>query len=563
MSKERIYLYDTTLRDGSQTLGVLFGPEEKRNLTIKLDELGVDYVEGGFPGSNETDSQYFQNMVATKTAKITAFGMTKRTDHSAANDNNIAALANSPVQYACLVGKANDFHVREALGISLDQNLANIRESVKHLKSRKREVIFDAEHFFDGYQSDEDYALKCIKEAYQAGARWVVLCDTNGGTLPRDVGRMTKAVIETGISGANIGIHTHNDTENAVAATLAAIDSGARQVQGTINGIGERCGNANLVSVIGTLLLKEPYKSLYQTNITRSRLTGLTQLSRYLDDILDRIPSRNAPYVGSAAFAHKGGIHGSGVVRDPATYEHVDPGLVGNSRIIPLSNQAGRSHVRSWLEKWGVDVSSISGDKLQQIVEEIKEREDRGYTYDVAPESCQLLVKRSLNQLPEYFTIQRFRIIVDGYNKAKETPSESQAVVIINIGNERKLSVSEGLNISGKDSGPVHALSKALQKDLGPYQVYINDMRLIDYKVRIRGSGTSAVTRVVIECEDSNGLRWATAGVSANIIEASFEALVEAIIWKLDHDGAPSGEQITHMQGINLSRASEEAVPVS
>ncbi|MCY4445957.1 MAG: citramalate synthase [Rhodobacteraceae bacterium] len=545
MAKERIYIYDTTLRDGSQTLGVLFGLEEKRNLTTKLDELGVDYIEGGFPGSNKTDQQYFDSIVPTRTAKIAAFGMTKRAEHSAANDNNISVLANSKAQVICLVGKAHDYHVEKALGISLEENLENIRESITHLVSQKNEVVFDAEHFFDGYKSDETYALKCILEAHRAGARWIVLCDTNGGTLPRDIGRITRAVIEREIPGDQLGIHTHNDTENAVAGTLAAVNAGARQIQGTINGIGERCGNANLISIIGTLLLKEPYKSLYKTNVSKKKLTGLTQISRYLDDILDRVPSKNAAYVGTSAFAHKGGIHGSGVVRNPATYEHIDPESVGNTRLIPLSNQAGKAHVKSWLQKWGASVCDISSVQLQEIIEEIKKREDQGYTYDLAPESCQLLVKRLLNQLPEYFTIQRFRVIVDGFNKANALPSESQAVVTIKIGNERKLSVSEGLNHEGQDSGPVHALSKALKKDLGPYQVYINDMRLIDYKVRIRGSGTAAVTRVVIECEDSNGLRWATTGVSANIIEASFEALVDAIIWKLDHENAPSGSKLT------------------
>ena len=561
MGKERIYLYDTTLRDGSQTMGVLFGPEEKKKLTIKLDELGIDYVEGGFPGSNKTDQQYFQNLVPTKFAKISAFGMTKRADHSAANDNNIAALSNCKANYVCLVGKAHDYQVEKALGINLEQNLVNIRESVSHLTKTKKEVIFDAEHFFDGYQSNDNYAIKCIQEAYQAGARWIVLCDTNGGTLPSDIGRITQAVIEQGIPSSKIGIHTHNDTENAVAATLAAVSAGARQIQGTINGIGERCGNANLISIIGTLVLKEPFRSLYKTNISQQKLKRLAGISRYLDDILDRVPSRSAAYVGTAAFAHKGGIHGSGVVRNPSTYEHIDPAKVGNQRVIPLSNQAGRTHVKSWLRKWGIQAESLRADQLQEIVEEIKKKEDYGYTYDIAPESCQLLVKRILNQLPEYFTIQRFRVIVDGSSQSMKNLSESQAMVTIKIGNERKLSVSEGLNLEGKDSGPVHALSKALQKDLGPYQRYINDMRLIDYKVRIRGSGTAALTRVAIESEDSNGLRWSTMGVSANIIEASFEALVEGIIWKLHHDNAPLASELNDEDEILPSNSRLNFLP--
>lgn len=558
MTKERIYLYDTTLRDGVQTLGVLFGFEDKIRLTKELDDIGIDYIEGGFTGANETDRQYFENLPATNSAKITAFGMTKRADHSAENDNNLASLVNSKTNTVCIVGKAHVFHVQKALGISLEKNFENIGQSIRHLVAKGKEVIFDAEHFFDGYFADEKYALECVKEAYNAGARWVVLCDTNGGTLPRDIGTATKAVIEYGIPGDRLGIHTHNDTENAVGGSLAAIDAGARHVQGTINGIGERCGNANLITILGNLRLKEPYRSLYDTGVSLEKLKKLTHLSRILDDILDRIPSKNAAYVGTSAFAHKAGLHGSGVLRDPSTYEHVDPEDIGNKRIMPLSNQAGRSHVRSWLKELGVDMSTIDDDTLSMIVREIKLREDKGYTYDVAPESCQLLVKRLLGTLANYFTVQRFRVNVESHHLTDNvSKSESEAVVVIKIGNERKISVSEGLT-DNLDSGPVHALSKALQRDLGPYQKFISDMKLVDFKVRIRGSGTSAVTRVVIESTNSEGLRWATAGVSPNIIEASFEALVEAIIWKLDHDCAPTAEQLVSEPISNINDTSEK-----
>lgn len=558
MTKERIYLYDTTLRDGVQTLGVLFGFEDKIRLTKELDDIGIDYIEGGFTGANETDRQYFENLPATNSAKITAFGMTKRADHSAENDNNLASLVNSKTNTVCIVGKAHVFHVQKALGISLEKNFENIGQSIRHLVAKGKEVIFDAEHFFDGYFADEKYALECVKEAYNAGARWVVLCDTNGGTLPRDIGTATKAVIEYGIPGDRLGIHTHNDTENAVGGSLAAIDAGARHVQGTINGIGERCGNANLITILGNLRLKEPYRSLYDTGVSLEKLKKLTHLSRILDDILDRIPSKNAAYVGTSAFAHKAGLHGSGVLRDPSTYEHVDPEDIGNKRIMPLSNQAGRSHVRSWLKELGVDMGTIDDDTLSMIVREIKLREDKGYTYDVAPESCQLLVKRLLGTLANYFTVQRFRVNVESHHLTDNvSKSESEAVVVIKIGNERKISVSEGLT-DNLDSGPVHALSKALQRDLGPYQKFISDMKLVDFKVRIRGSGTSAVTRVVIESTNSEGLRWATAGVSPNIIEASFEALVEAIIWKLDHDCAPTAEQLVSEPISNINDTSEK-----
>jgi len=529
---ERLYLYDTTLRDGQQTQGVQFSTPEKLRIAAALDRLGVDYIEGGWPGANPTDSAFFEQAPALK-ATLAAFGMTKRAGRSAENDDVLAAVLNAGTPAVCIVGKTHDFHVQKALEISLEENVANIRESVAHLVAQGREALFDAEHFFDGWKANRAYALECIKAAHEAGARWVVLCDTNGGTLPAEIGRIVSEVIAAGIPGDRLGIHTHNDTANAVAGSLAAVDAGARQIQGTLNGLGERCGNANLVTLIPTLLLKEPYASLYETNVTRDGLKDLTTISRQLDDILNRVPTRQAPYVGASAFAHKAGLHASAILKAPETYEHIDPAIVGNERVIPMSNQAGQSNLRRRLAEAGIAVEK--GDPaLGRMLTEVKEREDRGYTYDSAQASFELLAREELGVMPHFFAVERYRVTIERRrNAAGKRISLSEAVVVIEVDGERRMSVSESVDEAGSDRGPVNALAKALAKDLGSLQEAIADMHLVDFKVRITQGGTEAVTRVIIDSEDSAGRRWSTVGVSPNIVDASFEALTDAIRWKL------------------------------
>ncbi|MBN9886364.1 citramalate synthase [Salipiger abyssi] len=535
MAKERLYLYDTTLRDGQQTQGVQFSTGEKLRIAEALDALGVDYIEGGWPGANPTDSAFFDTVEATR-ATMTAFGMTKRAGRSAENDDVLAAVLNAGTRAVCLVGKTHDYHVTAALGITLEENIENIRASLAHIVAQGREALFDAEHFFDGWKANAPYALECLKAALEAGARWIVLCDTNGGTLPHEIHDIVKEVIAGGIPGARLGIHTHNDTENAVAGSLAAVDAGVRQIQGTLNGLGERCGNANLTSLIPTLRLKEPYARAYDIGVSGEALEGLTQTSRMLDEVLNRVPMRQAPYVGSSAFAHKAGLHASAILKDPTTYEHIDPGAVGNRRVIPMSNQAGQSNLRRRLAEAGFEVEK--GDPaLPRILETIKAREAEGYTYDTAQASFELLAREELGRLPEFFEVKRYRVTIERRkNKYDKMVSLSEAVVVVKVDGVKKLSVSDSLDTDGHDRGPVNALSKALAKDLGPYQAVIDDMRLVDFKVRITQGGTEAVTRVIIDSQDGAGRRWQTVGVSANIVDASFEALLDAVRWKLIRD---------------------------
>ncbi|MEE3359495.1 MAG: citramalate synthase [Pseudomonadota bacterium] len=537
MSKERLYLYDTTLRDGQQTQGVQFSTSDKLRITAELDALGVDYIEGGWPGANPTDSAFFDQVDHTK-ARMTAFGMTKRAGRSAENDDVLAAVLNAGTPCVCLVGKSHDFHVREALGISLGENVENIRASIAHCIAQGREALFDAEHFFDGYKANPDYALDCLRAAQDAGARWIVLCDTNGGTLPSEVHQIVTEVIAAGIPGDHLGIHTHNDTETAVACSLAAVDAGVRQIQGTLNGLGERCGNANLLSIIPTLVLKEPYRSQLETGISDEALEGVTRISRMLDEILNRVPQKQLAYVGSSAFAHKAGLHASAILKNPSTYEHIEPALVGNRRVIPMSNQAGQSNLRKRLSEAGIQIEA--GDPaLARILEVVKNREAEGYSYDTAQASFELLAREEIGQLPHFFEVKRYRVTVERRkNKHNKMVSLSEAVVVLKVDGEKKLSVSESMDETGSDRGPVNALSKALAKDLGQYQELIEDMRLVDFKVRITQGGTEAVTRVIIDSEDGQGRRWSTVGVSANIVDASFEALLDAVRWKLVRDTA-------------------------
>ncbi|MEY2992266.1 MAG: hypothetical protein RI946_1660 [Pseudomonadota bacterium] len=535
MTKDRLYLYDTTLRDGQQTQGVQFSIEEKQAIATALDDLGVDYIEGGWPGANPTDSAFFDSRPETN-ATFTAFGMTKRAGRSAENDDVLAAVMNAGTPAVCIVGKSHDFHVTTALGITLDENIEAISGSIAHIHAKGREALFDAEHFFDGYKANPEYAMRCLRAAYDAGARWIVLCDTNGGVLPAEVGKIVADVIAAGIPGDHLGIHCHNDTENAVANSLAAVDAGARQIQGTLNGLGERCGNANLTSLIPTLMLKEPYASTLDIGVSQDGLLNLTRTSRLLDDILNRVPARQAPYVGSSAFAHKAGLHASAILKDPSTYEHIDPKTVGNARIIPMSNQAGQSNLIRRLADAGITVEK--GDPaLGRILDVIKAREAEGYSYDTAQASFELLARRELGILPNFFEVKRYRVTVERRkNKYNKMVSLSEAVVVVKINGEKKLSVSESMDETGGDRGPVNALAKALAKDLGPYQDIIDDMRLVDFKVRITQGGTEAVTRVVIDSQDAKGRRWATVGVSPNIVDASFEALLDAINWKVNRD---------------------------
>jgi 2-isopropylmalate synthase len=541
--KSRLYLFDTTLRDGQQTQGVQFSAAEKIQIATALDTLGIDYIEGGWPGANPTDSEFFATAPKTR-ATMTAFGMTKRSGRSAENDDVLAGVLNARTPAVCLVGKTHEFHVRTALDIPLDENIENIRASIAHITAQGREALFDAEHFFDGYRSNPAYTLSCLKAAYDAGARWVVLCDTNGGTLPEDIHRITAEVIASGIDGARLGIHCHDDTGNAVANSLAAVRAGARQIQGTLNGLGERCGNANLVTIIPTLLLKEPFASQFQTGITREGLASLLRVSRQLDDILNRVPLRSAPYIGASAFAHKAGLHASAILKDPTTYEHIPPEAVGNARVIPMSNQAGQSNLRARLIAAGIDVAA--GDaRLGEILDQIKQREDQGYAYDGAQASFELLARRTLGLMPVFFDVKRYRVTVERRkNRFDEMITLSEAVVVVKIGETKMMSVSDSMDEAGSDRGPVNALAKALAKDLGPYQAMIDDLHLVDFKVRITQGGTEAVTRVIIDSEDGQGRRWSTVGVSANIVDASFEALLDAINWKLVRDGAQAGTAV-------------------
>jgi len=530
MARERLSIYDTTLRDGAQTHGVDFSVEDKWLIAQQLDVLGIDYIEGGYPGANPTDTRLFAESRELGHARLTAFGMTKRPGRSLANDPGFQALLAAKTSAICLVGKTWDFHVDVALGISLEENLEGIRESVAAVVASGREALLDCEHFFDGYKANAPYALGCAKAAYEAGARWVVLCDTNGGTLPEEVERIVAEVVKV-IPGDHVGIHVHNDTDNGVANSLAAVRAGARQIQGTLNGLGERCGNANLTSIIPTLMLKSDYADRFETGVTPEKLRTLTHASRILDELLNRTPNRHAPYVGESAFAHKGGIHVSAVQKDPRTYEHVPPEAVGNRRKLLVSDQAGRSNILAELDRIGIAVPK-DDPRVLRLLDEVKEREAVGYAYEAADASFELLARRMLGNVPQFFDVDSFRVTVERrHNALGDLVTVSEATVKVRIDGETMLSAGEG-------NGPVNALDNALRKDLGPYQSYIDDLELVDYKVRILTGGTDAVTRVLIESCDGEGNRWYTVGVSPNIVDASFEALLDSINYKLIRDGA-------------------------
>ena len=529
MSRDYLTLFDTSLRDGAQTTGVDFSLDDKRNIATMLDDLGLDYIEGGYPGANPLDTLFFEQRPRVR-AKFAAFGMTKRAGRSVDNDPGLVATLAAQADAIVFVAKTWDYHVRVALGATLEENLDGITASIRAAREQGREALLDCEHFFDGFKANPDYALRCAKAAYEAGARWVVLCDTNGGTLPHEVSRIVEAVVGE-IPGSHVGIHAHNDTEHAVANSFAAVLAGARQIQGTLNGIGERCGNANLVSIIPTLLLKPDLCARFEIGVTADKLAGLTKLSHSFDEILNRTPPRHAPYVGDSAFATKAGIHASAVLKDPRTYEHVDPASVGNRRKVLVSDQAGKSNILAELERLGVDVAR-DDPRVARLLDEVKEREALGYAYEGADASFVLLARRILGQVPHYFDVERFRVNVERrYNAEGRRMTVSEAVVKVTVDGVSLMSVAEG-------TGPVHALDLALRKDLGKYQRYIGDLQLLDYRVRIFQGGSDAVTRVLIECGDRDGDRWTTVGVSANIIDASFQALVDAITYRLMTAGA-------------------------
>ncbi|MGE4371667.1 MAG: citramalate synthase [Xanthobacter sp.] len=529
--KERLFLYDTTLRDGAQTNGVAFTLADKQKVIALLDQLGVDYVEGGYPGANPTDTQLFEAPPAMR-ARLSAFGMTRRPGRSASNDPGVAALIGAKADAICYVAKSSAWQVEVALGATQEENLDCIRDSVKAAVAAGREAMVDCEHFFDGYKENRDYALACVKAAHEAGARWVVLCDTNGGTLPHEVEEIVRDVARV-VPGDNLGIHAHNDTEQAVANSLAAVRAGARQIQGTLNGLGERCGNANLCSIIPTLLLKQDYAARFDIGISKQGLGELVHVSRALDEMLNRAPDRHAPYVGDSAFATKAGIHASAILKDPSTYEHVPPEAVGNRRRLLVSDQAGKSNVLAELERLGVEMDK-EDPRLSRLLEDVKQREALGYSYEAADASFALLARRVLGEVPDYFNVERFSVNVERrYNARGELITVAEAIVKVEVEGQTFISAAEG-------NGPVNALDVALRKDLGKYQPYISGLRLTDYRVRVLNGGTEAVTRVLVECADETGQRWTTVGVSANIIDASFEALLDSISWKLLQEGAPA-----------------------
>jgi 2-isopropylmalate synthase len=529
MAKERLYLFDTTLRDGAQTNGVDFTLADKLAIAGMLDELGVDYVEGGYPGANPADTALFAEDRHLKTT-FTAFGMTRRPGRSASNDPGLAALLDAHADAICFVAKSWDYHVKVALETTEEENLASIRDSVRAAKAKDREVLLDCEHFFDGYKANPKYALACAKAAYDEGARWVVLCDTNGGTLPHEVEEIVGKVCNL-IPGNHVGIHAHNDTEHAVANSLAAVRAGSRHIQGTLNGLGERCGNANLVSLIPTLKLKPEFSESFDIGVSDAALKHLTYVSRALDERLNRAPDRHAPYVGESAFATKAGIHASAIMKDPATYEHVKPETVGNRRKVLVSEQAGKSNVLAELERIGLKVDKDDA-RIGRLLEIVKEREGLGYAYEAADASFELLARRTLGTVPNYFDVTQFDVNVEQrYNAKGERVTVTMAVVKVRVGADNMISAAEG-------NGPVNALDRALRKDLGKYQKYIDGLKLTDYRVRILNSGTEAVTRVLIESEDEAGDHWTTIGVSPNIIDASFQALMDSIIYKLVKSGA-------------------------
>lgn len=521
---EPVLIFDTTLRDGAQGENISFSPEDKIKVAQRLDDMGIHYIEGGWPGSNPAADRFFELARQTRftQARITAFGSTRRQGASADADANLQALIACGSPAITIFGKTWDLHVVDIMGNTLAENLAMIEESVAFLKSHDREVLYDAEHFFDGYKANPTYAVKTLKAALSGGADFVVLCDTNGGTLPHEVTEILTTVKaeldeETG-RDVPMGLHAHNDCSVAVANSIAAVQAGAVMVQGTINGYGERCGNTDLTSVIPILNLK-----LKRPCVSKENLAKLKPLSRFVSETSNMIPLASRPFVGKSAFAHKGGVHVSAVMKKPHSYEHIDPEEVGNRRRVLVSDQSGRSNIEYKAKEWGINLDAPEFDS-KRIVNEIKMLEQEGYQYEVADGSFKVLMDKFLLTYEPVFDLESFRVTIE---KDKDRPCTSHAIVKVNVGGESEITAAEG-------HGPVSALDNALRKALSRFYKELETMHLVDFKVRVmdgRG-GTESKVRVLIESRDGDDI-WSTIGVSEDIIEASFEALSDSFQYKL------------------------------
>lgn len=527
-----VKVFDTTLRDGSQTMGVNFSLEDKVKIAKLLDEFGVHYIEGGWPGSNPKDVAFFERMGGEnlKHARLTAFSSTRVKGRTVEEDANIQTLCRSGVPVATIFGKSWDLHVTDALRATLQENLDMIHSTVEYLKHHFDEVVFDAEHFFDGYKNNPEYALQCLAAAQDAGADWLVLCDTNGGTLVEECRSVVSLVKQTVTKP--VGIHTHNDGDLAVANSLAAVDAGATMVQGTINGIGERCGNANLCSVIANLSLKLGIETVPPENLRR-----LKYVAHYVAEMANRTHPEQMPFVGDHAFAHKGGIHVSAIRRNTKTYEHIDPALVGNTRVVSVSEQSGKSNVIEKAEELGIDLGDDNDEAARKILARVKELENKGYHYEGADASFELLSSQLMGKLKEYFTLHGFRVFVW---KQADGDVLSEATVKAAVPEEVSLRGGHDDPVehtSADAHGPVEALDKALRKVLEKFYPNLKSVKLEDYKVRIlqEEQGTNATTRVLITSADEKR-RWGTVGVSENIIDASWQALVDSYVYKLKKD---------------------------
>ena len=521
---KKVFIYDTTLRDGTQAEGVSVSVEDKLRITEKLDDFGIHYIEGGWPGSNPKDDEYFKKVknLKLKNAKIAAFGSTRRAYLRVEDDPLIQNLIKAETPVITIFGKAWDMHVTEALKTTLENNLEMVYDTVRYLKEHTDEVVFIGEHFFDGYKSNPDYAYAVMKTAQEAGADFLVLADTNGGTLPIQIESIIKQVKEKGLDG-KLGIHAHNDSDTAVWNSITAVLNGAVQVHGTINGFGERCGNANLCSIIPNLSLKLGYETIPEESIRR-----LKELSNFVADIVNLPVPKNMPFVGDSAFAHKGGVHASAVLKNPKLYEHINPELVGNRRKILVSDLAGKSNIIYKARELGIEIDE-KDPRITELVQEIKRLENYGYHYEAAEASLELLIRKHLGMLKKYFDLDAYRVLIARRYTDKEPVSE--ATVRIKIDNHYEHTASLGY-------GPVNALDRALKKALVEIYPSLSEVELIDYKVRIinESAGTAAKIRVLVESKDRER-KWGTVGVSDNVIEASWQAVVDSFIYKLVKDG--------------------------